>query len=157
MSLEKNQLYTSLGAKTFNKVLPQNSYQTTFKNLKETLDDARKGYDVSDEQWRMALCEELKECLSFDELNDCLEALFKLEHLMDEVDKDLEGESPHLEEFYRHLSPSLLRVLWEVSHERLDFEGQKERWLEALRVSLEEELYVWQEKISNKSELSKKT
>jgi hypothetical protein len=157
MSFEKNQLYTSLGAKTFNRVLPQNYPQNNSKNLKQSLEEFHKGFDISHEQWGMSLCEDLKECLSYDDLNECLESLFKLEHLMAEVDEELEGQAPHLEEFYRHLSPSLLRVLWEVSHEKLDIEGQKERWLEALRVSLEEELYVWQEKMFHKNELVKKT
>lgn len=148
MSFEKNQIYTSLGAKTSYKVLAQISCGKN--NLKELLNDARKGHDISETDWEVALCEELKQCLTYDDLDECLQALFKLEHLIEDVGEFV-GDNFHFEEFYKHLSPCLLRVLWEISHERLEFEGQKERWLEALRVSIEEELCVWQEKISHKS------
>lgn len=95
-----------------------------------------------------SLCEEVKGCLEHEDLKSCLQAFFKIEFFLQELEEEI-SEVPSLKEFYEVLSPTLLRVLWEGLEGDLKLEELKDRWLEALRVSLEEELYLWQEKMVN--------
>lgn len=103
---------------------------------------------INKEKVLKAFCEAIKTCLEQEDLKLCLQAFFRMEHHLQELETQLD-DLPHLREFYEILSPTLLRVLWEGLEGQLGLEELKERWLEALRVSLEEELYLWQEKIVN--------
>lgn len=106
---------------------------------------------ISHELILKSLCEEMKGCLEHEDLKSCLQAFFRIEFFLQELQEiqDEISELPSLKEFYEVLSPTLLRVLWEGLEGNLKLEELKDRWLEALRVSLEEELYLWQEKMVN--------
>lgn len=139
-----NESYLSLGVKGLGKRLPvlDQSLEDLVKLLKV------ESGEVSSEKVVRAFCEDLKSCLDHEDLKSCLQHFFKIEHYLNELEEEME-EVPSLKEFYEVLSPTLLRVVWEGLEGEMKIEELKERWLEALRVSLEEELYLWQEKIVN--------
>lgn len=112
----------------------------------------RKYTSISRENFTSAYCNDLKNCLEHESLENLLEEFFKLEaHLnsLTELDLDFAGEA--LSEFYHYLSPVFLRVLKESLDRQVNGEMVLERCLEALRIALEEELYLWQEKLTNQS------
>src|SRR3989339_777658 len=109
-----------------------------------------------------AFCNDLKELLSFDDIYPMITFLFEIESAInslsdpafDVLDPAIE-EIPDLLEFYRHLSPILLRIVLEGENMGGGLKGDQQRvghilngWKEALRVAIEEELYVWKEKLS---------
>lgn len=139
-----NQSYLSLGAKGPAKRLPVRDQ--SLEELVRVLKD--ESGEVTSEQVVRALCEDLKSCLDHEDLKSCLQHFFKIEHYLHELEDEME-QVPSLKEFYEVLSPTLLRVVWEGLEGEMKLEELKDRWLEALRVSLEEEFYLWQEKIVN--------
>lgn len=143
----ENQLYTSLRSKVTKKAFGSSDFLNP-KSLKDCIADMKKGVDHPSDVIVTSFCHELKLCLDHENLKSCLEHLLNLEILLEELEELYGDDGPHLFEFYRHLSPGLLRVLWESCAEDVDQEELKHRWFEALRVSIEEELYVWQEKIT---------
>ncbi len=110
----------------------------------------RKNIDISLESFATAYCSDLKNCLEHESLESLLEDFFRLEtHLnsLAELEQDVATEA--LSEFYHYLSPVFLRVLKESIDGQVKGEMIMSRCLEALRVALEEELYLWQEKLAN--------
>ena len=110
----------------------------------------RKNADISFENFASAYCSDLKNCLEQETLENLLEDFFKLEsHLnsLAEIEQEIATEA--LSEFYHYLSPVFLRVLKESIDGQVKGEMIMSRCLEALRVALEEELYLWQEKLAN--------
>ena len=99
-----------------------------------------------------SFCVEIKRILATGDLSELIEGIFALENTLEALASDprYEGdELPHLGDFYQHLSPLLLRLVVESQREGGDEESILQSWPEALRVSLEEEVYLWQEKIQN--------
>lgn len=86
---------------------------------------------------------QLKELLAIESLDELIDGIFHLENMLasEELSGELAGEEglPTLEGLYRHLSPTLLRVIQEG--------GTHKGIIEGIRISIEEELYVWQDKI----------
>lgn len=78
--------------------------------------------------------EKLKKLLTLEDLGEIIDELLELEEL------------PSQKDFFQHLSPLLLRA----TRENLKSSGSRELllkgWKEALRVAIEEEVYIWQEK-----------
>ena len=72
-------------------------------------------------------------------------------------DEEVYKELPNLDDFYRILSPVLLRsvsqTLDSLSHdEKINLNANGEEsllkgWLESLRIAIEEEIHIWQEKL----------
>ncbi len=99
-----------------------------------------------------AFCNDLRLVLSCVHVNDMIEKIFQIDLLLQNIQESnsvaessrdgLQSDQiPSLSEFYKSLSPILLRSLWENS----DNSELSKVWLESLRVAIEEELYFWQE------------
>ena len=94
-----------------------------------------------------ALCSDFKRILEIEDLSELIHEVFKIENQIQFL-KDKGKNVPDLLIFYQNLSPVLLRSLWEVLND-----GEKGAddillsWKEAIRIAIEEEFYVWQEKI----------
>jgi hypothetical protein len=98
-----------------------------------------------------AFCNDLTNILDQDNIYKMIGGLFAVENslavLGDEELWDEKEELPNLAEFYSALSPVLLRALWENQNNDLENSHVVESWIEALRISIEEELYIWKEKL----------
>ena len=109
----------------------------------ELLDD----HDVRD-----AFCNDIKSTLVEDDILNMIDKIFQIESSINifrsEVFKDnIDVLLPSLDNIFLNLSPLMLRSIWE--NLSADNNSQLEiikGWQEALRVALEEEVYVWQEK-----------
>jgi len=59
-----------------------------------------------------------------------------------------EREIPAFKDFYLHLAPTMLRVFLETpEYKDAENKDSGKIWKEALRVALEEELYIWKNKL----------
>mgnify|MGYP005637884885 CR=1 FL=1 len=103
-------------------------------------------------------CNDLKSLLETSDLRELIKKLNQLDQLLiqyreEEVDQDL----PHLDDFFRILSPLLLRSVSQTldsisKDEKINLNTNGEEsllmgWLESLRISIEEEIHIWQEKL----------
>ncbi|MBT3585248.1 MAG: hypothetical protein HN509_10085 [Halobacteriovoraceae bacterium] len=139
-------LYTNLGKRVREPVPGLKEVQT----LKELNKNHHNNWDeVSVSEISRVFCNDLRALLEHGEISLIIHDLFIIEsqlHHLHEAYPDKTAELPHLEDLYRGLSPVLLRSLWE--HSELP-EGESDvirGWIEALRISIEEEIYLWQEK-----------
>lgn len=104
---------------------------------------------TSEEEVLKAFCNDLKKLLSKETLKEVVDEIFLIENtlsllsLKDEVDFSL----PNLDHFYHSLSPILLRAIWENLESESNRNHVLHGWLESIRIAIEEELYIWQEKI----------
>ena len=151
MSLD---LYSNFG-QTIKKVNPQalEEKRETNSSLIE-LFQSKEIYSSSYERIVLSFCEELKKILEIKSVKDISVRVFELDHTLsvlysewsDElVSKD---ELPHLTNLYMTLSPLFLQTVLENSENENAVDGVYKGWLEAIRISLEEEIYIWQEKIA---------
>lgn len=98
-----------------------------------------------------AFCSSLYEVLNESDIRSIIQKLFKIEgqlhkiHYMSEF-QDREDYLPNFSNFYRNLSPILLRSLWEGMGMDSPSEQVSRSWKEALRVSIEEEIFYWKNK-----------
>ena len=67
----------------------------------------------------------------------------QLSELLEEKNMDI---TLSLDDFFRQLSPLLLEVLWENANQDVDQSKLLKKLQEAIRISLEEELYLWQDR-----------
>ncbi len=110
--------------------------------------------NVSQKQIVNSFISSLRDILDQDDVYKVIESIFDLQttvHLVQDKLKVFDEESvdiPRLDVFFQVLSPILLRVLSESYQmeglQKLNFIEQE--WKEALRVAIEEELYLWQKK-----------
>jgi hypothetical protein len=118
------------------------------KSLKELLLESEKGNFLDSNELFKSYCYEIKEILKNEEVKDSLEKFFKLEDTIESFQEDLEFKEnvPSLLDFHRSFSSTALRIFWEcVAGDEIDLLAH--RFLDAFRIALEEELYIWQEKI----------
>lgn len=96
-----------------------------------------------------AYCESLKDILLKNSLDEIIPEIFHIEQnlnfLIDEVNES-EVEYPKLDEFYKHLSPIFLQSILEHLDDHESREKVMKSWKEAIRIAIEEEIYIWQEK-----------
>ncbi len=92
----------------------------------------------------------LRRLLTLDDLAEIIDGLFELQAQLIEqglnVDFGLK-DPPSLNDFFQHLAPILLRATRENLESVEPRELLLRGWKEALRVAIEEEIYVWQEKM----------
>jgi len=94
-----------------------------------------------------ALCNDFKEVLEIEDLSSLIHEIFKIENQISFLN-DKGKNVPDLSIFYQNLSPVLLRSLWEVLNDgEVKSEDLLSAWKEAIRIAIEEEFYIWQEKI----------
>lgn len=139
--------YNKFNRPKFNKagVFPED-YES-FLSLESLLSDLERGSVFDTSEIYKSYCFELKSILKSDDVKISLEKFFKVEKLLERLESIFEFDEaiPSLLEFHRNFSPTVLRVFWE-SITSNDFESLPDRLLEAFRIAIEEELYIWQEK-----------
>lgn len=91
---------------------------------------------------------ELKRLLKIENAFLLVEELFKLERKLNKLKEKYEDFIPvQLEDMYRDLSPILLQKYWERRENPSSEETIERLFLESIHIVLEEEIYIWQEKI----------
>lgn len=103
-------------------------------------------------------CNDLRKILENDDLQKMIRELNQLDQLLVHLrEEDINSDAPNLDEFFRILSPVLLRSIDESLNTlsiNKESEAQEEGensllkgWLESIRIAIEEEIHIWQEKI----------
>lgn len=122
--------------------------ECTFKDLL-----SRTWGEVTAAQAISAYTTELKGILEEEDLAQIVRKIFSLQSSLNQLRSTVDLEAiPTLDSFYKNLSPVFLQVLYQyLSGEQnarvLDPEQVMSQWVAALRVALEEEYYLWQEKL----------
>lgn len=106
---------------------------------------------VSYQELISAYCNDLKTLLALDDISQIAHGVFAIEHNIGIiVEKNVFNENdkiPNLESFYQNLSPLLLRVLIDSEEMNSGPAGTQLNILrdqkEALRITIEQELYYW--------------
>ena len=90
---------------------------------------------------------ELEELLKMSSLNQLAKSIINLENKLTKLESviQVDLEIPNLSSFYLSLSPVFLQSFIEMS-ELNDSQNLESHCLDAVRIALEEELSVWQEK-----------
>ncbi|OUR98645.1 hypothetical protein A9Q84_04305 [Halobacteriovorax marinus] len=139
--------YNKFNRPKFNKAGIFSDDFESFQSLENLLLDLEKGniFDTSDIY--KSYCFELKSILKSDDVKESLENFFKVENQLEKLESmfEFEGAVPNLLDFHRNFSPTVLRAFWE-SISANEFESLPVKLLEAFRIAIEEELYIWQEK-----------
>lgn len=108
---------------------------------------------ITDEDFIKIYCSELKAILNQDNIRSMAVLIFELDKKIKKIitihadDFVFLEELPSLESLYRALSPLFLQTFIEIFDNDCDESLVAKGWLEALRISIEEEIYIWQEKI----------
>ena len=105
-----------------------------------------------------AFCNDLNKLLDFENIESMINHIFEIDSSLTEIQSKIDfftdDEVPNLYDFYNQLSPLLLRLICDAQsiddiNERNEYIN--ESWKEALRVAIEEELYIWKDKFSHKA------
>lgn len=139
-----------LGLKAIRKNKSVGDFLPSELGLKELL--SRSWGSISSTQAIQAFCADLKLILEVEDLAELVRKIFVLQQLvsqLQEVNTDGEANWPHLDSFFRNLSPVLLQALFQHLQSVNDAGSLEmfDQWRSALRVALEEEYYLWQEKL----------
>ncbi|MDD0854122.1 hypothetical protein HBN50_13500 [Halobacteriovorax sp. GB3] len=96
----------------------------------------------------IAFCNDLKSVLDKDSIKEMIKDILTIENNLNILSKKhfVRFELPDLEEFYKKLSPVLLQSVYENVDGSFDIDSVLHGWMESLRIAIEEELYLWQEK-----------
>ncbi len=92
-------------------------------------------------------CHELKSLLSLDEPLELLKRVESLEFHLETLREEDSQKVPNLDDFFRVLSPVLMRAVIENIETNEGREALHQGFQEALRIAIEEEIHIWQEKI----------
>lgn len=96
-----------------------------------------------------AFVSDLKNLLHLETGVEVIEGIHSLEANLNKVEEQFMGlDVPKLADFYQDLSPLLLQKYWEQRKNKLSEEGADELFRESIFIALEEEIYIWQEKLS---------
>lgn len=93
---------------------------------------------------------EIEEILQLETLYTISRAIINLESKLNKIKNILsvDLEIPHFDNFYYSLSPVFLQTFVETK-ELFEVEELQGHWLEGIKIALEEELTIWQEKIES--------
>lgn len=92
---------------------------------------------------------ELKQLLQSKNAIEVIEGIHSLEAQLNKLEERFGGlEVPNLADFYQDLSPLLLQKYWEQRISNLSEEGADRLFMDSIFIAIEEELYIWQEKIN---------
>lgn len=133
-------VYSNLGLKK-NRTFQENRDNKLF-TLKDILD--RKVFINSPSELKQIFVNDLKNVLQKENVFTLIENFFQLEHdlhlAQDQFDFD---NSPlNFEEFYKNLSPILMRALLENANQANNAENLLKAIKESIRIALEEELHL---------------
>ena len=96
-----------------------------------------------------AFIRNLKELLEEDQTLLLIEKISLLDGVLKKLKEMYEEEElPNLADFYRDLSPVLMQKYWELNLNPPSKEAFDSLFLHSLHIALEEEIYIWQEKIN---------
>ncbi len=114
--------------------------------LEELLD-----HDFVEVKYLKALCSHFHVILDSSSLRILIEGIFHLESVLLKLkDKNPTNEIiEDLSDFYKSLSPILLRIIWEQSSAEVDSGTLLDGLVASLRVALEEELFYWHERLKS--------
>ena len=139
----ENIIYSNLG----------NKINKTFKDKREN--DLFTVKDFIENKWtihqpeelKLTFIKDLKLLLKKENLFELIESFFELEHNMQLAEEKLALDSSliNLDEFYRNLSPVLLRGLMDQSNQSNNSEIILNSIKESMRISLEEQIYSIEE------------
>lgn len=109
----------------------------------------KSGDDEDQETLIKSYVHELKELLYLDSVIDLIEGINAIQATLNKIqDKYIGLEVPSFFDFYNELSPLLLQKFWERGKNPDPNEPLDMIFLESIHIALEEEIYIWQEKIS---------
>ncbi len=96
-----------------------------------------------------AFIRNLKELLEEDQTLLLIEKISLLDGVLKKLKEFYtEEEVPSLTDFYQDLSPVLMQKYWELNLNPPSKEAFDSLFLHSLHIALEEEIYIWQEKIN---------
>jgi hemoglobin-like flavoprotein len=132
-----DQLYTNMKTKQ----VKANSFAAQSLSLEELL--KADPHLISSTQVIDAFVQELKELLAIENLSKLIEKIFSLQTVLGKLTQHVPSDItvPNLDEFYKLLSPILMRSLQE---HMLDQNSQilMDSWKNAICIAIEEELYL---------------
>lgn len=128
-----------------NNILAKNS-SLTIANLIE------KNYkSISQRELIEVYCNDLNSLLKIEDLSQLIVRIFSFEDKCSELVEILSPDNNEpifeLNHFYRNLSPMILRVIMERDQDN-DFSKINKDILESIRISIEEEIYFWEERLN---------
>ncbi|MCO4792726.1 MAG: hypothetical protein KC493_03380 [Bacteriovoracaceae bacterium] len=92
-------------------------------------------------------CTELKYLLEIDDLVELVKRIDSLEYHLETLREENEKNVPNLDDFFRVLSPVLMRAIVENIETNKGREALHQGFQESIRISIEEEIHIWQEKL----------
>ena len=101
--------------------------------------------DINVEDIEYAYINDLQRILEMSEIENIIVNMFELESNLENLVQKFSEENilPTLTNFYADLSPLLLQIILERGEAE---ESVMKGWLEAIRIAIEKEIYIWQEK-----------
>lgn len=133
-------VYSNLGLKK------NRTFQEKRDNQLFTLKDVqeRKVIINSSAELKQIFINDLKAVLQKDNVFSLIENFFQLEHDLDEAKDqfDFDNSPLNFEEFYKNLSPILMRSLLENANQANNAESLLKAIKESIRIALEEELHL---------------
>jgi len=94
--------------------------------------------------------DELKRLLEIESVTDLIEGINQIQVNLTKVQiENKEINYPTFENFFSQLAPLLLQKFWERSKNIENDEDLEMIFFESIFIALEEEVYIWQEKISS--------
>jgi hypothetical protein len=93
--------------------------------------------------------ESLKKLLDLKSAVELIEGLHALEANIGRLEEKYPGvDTPKLNDFYQELSPIVLQKYWERRKNPISEESIDDLFLESIHIAIEEEMFIWQEKIN---------
>lgn len=133
-----NLSYSALGRKNY-----RTSHFQPFQEELSLLAIPSKDLDfLSEKDLALAYCNELKNILELEDIYQIIDRILALQNRVNGL-LDLRSEAeylPNMSNFFSGLSPLLLQALWENNRMNDELDSLFKRWIEALRIALEEEI-----------------
>lgn len=92
-------------------------------------------------------CNELKALLAIEATLELFKRVESLEFHIESLREEDPDKVPNLDDFFKVLSPVLMRAIIENIESDEGREALHQGFQEALRIAIEEEIHIWQEKI----------
>ncbi|MFN8369086.1 MAG: hypothetical protein U0T83_00505 [Bacteriovoracaceae bacterium] len=160
----KNSFYNmdSTGHYLAPKILEHDSVQLEFKTLSELISKFNLKNEKKNEITEVrnlslitlydVYCEELKAVIQINDFKELIEKILKLEDELNLINSVLvnskKEDIPNINNIYQLITPLVLRTLLSFNFGHIsDMKQIEKRWMESLRVAIEEEFFKYKEKI----------
>ncbi|GEM_PF-2574389 len=118
-------------------------HENSFENL------IRSSSAPEEEDIHRVFTESLKKLLNLTSAVELIEGLHALEADLGRLEEKYPGvDTPKLNDFYQELSPIVLQKYWERRKNPISEESIDDLFLESIHIAIEEEMFIWQEKIN---------